>query len=76
MKDFCIGLYTKALSAKNSLRRALRSEKGAVGIIEIVIVLAIVVSLALIFKDKIAQLFKDIFPDVTDGQFDIKESDV
>lgn len=71
MKDFCIGLYTKALTAKDSLRRALRSEKGAVGIIEIVIVLAIVVSLALIFKNKIKQLFDSIFPQVSDGQFNI-----
>lgn len=75
MKDLCIGLYTKAiLPAKNGLRKALRGEKGAVGIIEIVIILAIVVSLALIFKNKIKDLFDKIFPDVGDGDFVIEEN--
>ena len=42
--------------------RFLKDEKGAVNIVEIVLIIAVVVVLAIAFKDAIVNLVKQIFP--------------
>ena len=42
--------------------RFLRDEEGAVNVIEIVVILAIVIALAIMFRKEIANLFSAIFP--------------
>ena len=42
--------------------RFFKDERGAVNIVEIVLIIAVVVVLALAFKDAIVKLINDIFP--------------
>ena len=42
--------------------RFLRDEEGAVNVIEIVVIVAIVIALAVLFRKQIGELFSQIFP--------------
>lgn len=46
------------------LKNFFESEKGAVDIIAIVVMIGIVVLVALVFKDQLAQLINDLFKDI------------
>lgn len=46
------------------LKNFFESEKGAVDIIAIVVMIGIVVLVALVFKDRLGQLIKDLFTDI------------
>lgn len=54
-------LYVKALVAKMVLAEKLKSEKGEVNIVAIVVLIGIAVLLAVFFKDKIAELLGTLF---------------
>lgn len=54
-------LYVKALVAKTMLAEKLKSEKGEVNIVAIVILIGIAVLLAVFFKDAIGNLLKTLF---------------
>lgn len=43
--------------------RFLRDEEGAVNVIEIVVIVAIVIALAVLFRKQIGELFSQIFPE-------------
>ena len=74
MKDVCIKFYAKAvLPMKNGFRKFMKQEDG-LALIELVIILAIIISLALIFKNKIQDIFTNTMPDVPEeGTFSIND---
>lgn len=54
-------LYFKALAVKNNAIKFLKNEKGDTNFISIIIILAIVIALAVIFKSKITTIFDNIW---------------
>lgn len=61
MNTFMTKLYIRALNAKNSIKKMLTDERGETNLIAIILILAIVVALALVFKDAIKDLFDSIW---------------
>lgn len=53
------------LKAKNTMLRILKDERGDTNIIAIILILAIVIALAIIFKDAIKGLFDQIMGGIT-----------
>ena len=64
-------LYCRALSAKTALKHRLHSEKGAVDMVVIIIMIAIVVGLAFIFRDQITGLVNKVFTGANDSIEDL-----
>lgn len=61
MTNFADKLYLKMLGAKNKAMKHLKNERGEANIIAIILVLAIVIALAIIFKDQLTALFNKIW---------------
>lgn len=54
-------LCLKAISAKEKARKCLKSERGESNIIAIILILAIVIALAIIFRNQLTALFNKIW---------------
>lgn len=54
-------LYFKALGAKEKALKLLKNESGEANIIAIILVLAIVIALAIIFRNQLTALFNKIW---------------
>lgn len=67
MSKLTTKLYIKGLQAKEKLSKLFKNESGEANIIAIIIVLAIVIALALIFKDRIVALFDQIWGQLFEG---------
>lgn len=61
MRKLATKIYIKALHAKNKLSKCLKDESGETNIIAIILILAIVIALAIVFKDNLKQLFDKIW---------------
>lgn len=61
MKKFLNNLYFKGLAAKNKVCEMMVKENGEANIVAIILVIAIVVALAIIFRTKITALFNTIW---------------
>lgn len=54
-------LYFKAIGAKEKVLKLLKNESGEANIIAIILVLAIVIALAIIFRNQLTALFNKIW---------------
>lgn len=54
-------IYFKGLQAKEKVCKLLKNESGEANIIAIILVLAIVIALAIIFKNQLTALFNKIW---------------
>lgn len=61
MSKLTTKLCTMGLRAKEKLSKLCKNESGEANIIAIILVLAIVIALALVFKDKLTELFNSIW---------------
>ena len=61
MTNFVNNLYFKALYAKQKALKCLKNESGEANIIAIILVLAIVIALAIIFRNQLMALFNKIW---------------
>ena len=64
MKKLMNKLAVKAMMAKENFKNMLNEERGDTNFIAIILILAIVVVLAVLFKDKIVSLFNSIWGDM------------
>ena len=60
-------IYIKALTAKLLLAEKLKSEKGEVNIVTIVVLIGIAVLLAIFFRGSIEKLLKTLFKTIEDS---------
>ncbi len=67
MNELMGKIRTKAFAAKRSFIKLMRNEKGDTNIIAIILILAIVIALAVIFKDKLTELFNKIWDNTFDN---------
>jgi len=65
MSNVVNNLYFKALSMKSKALNFLKKENGEANLISVILILAVVIALALLFKGKIKELFEKIW-----GQLD------
>lgn len=63
-------LYVKALIAKEGFKEKLKSEKGEVNIVAIVVLIGIAVLLAIVFREQIEVLLKNLFETITGSATD------
>ncbi len=71
MKEKMMSAYIKMQTALHfGVKNFKENEKGAVNVVEIVVIIGIVVLLALIFKDKIRELLDSLFSTITDSATD------
>lgn len=61
MSKLASKLYVKGLMAKEKLSKLWKNEQGEANIIAIILVLAIVIALALVFKSSLTALFNRIW---------------
>ncbi len=61
MSKLATKLYFKGLQAKDSVLKLLKKENGEANIIAIILVLAIVIALAIMFRGTIMNLFNRIW---------------
>ena len=61
MSKLASKLYIKGLMAKEKLNKLMKNESGEANIIAIILVLAIVIALAIIFKNQLTALFNRIW---------------
>lgn len=54
-------IYFKGIMAKEKLSKLLKNESGETNIIAIIIILAIVIALAIIFRNQLTALFNKIW---------------
>ncbi len=54
-------LYFKGLQAKENVSKLLKNERGEANIIAIILILAIVIALAIIFRNQLTALFNKIW---------------
>ena len=78
-------MYIRAMLESKRLKKEIRSfftsEDGAVDFVAIAIILVITVTLAILFRDQLANLFKTIWGGITEnedklGKIGITESDI
>ncbi len=69
MRNACIRFHCAAMNAKQKLAGFFRGEEGGAGIIAAVILIAIVIVLGVAFKDRVLQLFDQIWPDAGGTDF-------
>lgn len=67
MNELMVKIRTKAYCAKKGFVKLMRNEKGDTNIIAIILILAIVIALAVIFKDKLTDLFNKIWDNTFDN---------
>ena len=58
---FCIMAQLRANEMKNKVAKFFKDEKGEVNIIAIIVILAIALALAVIFRNQIVKLFDQIW---------------
>ena len=61
MSKLATKLYMKGLMAKQKLSKLWKNESGEANIIAIILVLAIVIALAIIFRNQLTALFNKIW---------------
>lgn len=61
MSKFLTKLYIKGLLAKESVKKTLTEERGEANIIAIILILAIVIALAIVFRTQLSSLFNKIW---------------
>lgn len=61
MSQLAVKLYVKGLLAKEKLCDLLKNERGDTNIIAIILILAIVIALAIIFRNQLTALFNKIW---------------
>ncbi len=61
MSKLASKIYIKGLQAKEKLSKLWKNESGEANIIAIILVLAIVIALAIIFRDQLTALFNKIW---------------
>lgn len=61
MSKLATKLYTKGIQAKEKMSKLWKNESGEANIIAIILVLAIVIALAIIFKSQLSALFNKIW---------------
>lgn len=61
MRNLANKLYFKGLMAKAKLEKLIKNESGEANIIAIILILAIVIALAIIFKTQLTNLFNKIW---------------
>lgn len=64
MKEFFNKLYIMILMAAANAKKVLEDERGETNIIAIILVLAIVIALALVFKNSLLSLFNQIWTEI------------
>lgn len=55
----------KVMIYENRVKTSLRSEEG-IGVVEVILILVVLISLVLIFKEQLTELVEDIFEKITD----------
>lgn len=65
MKKFMTKMYVKAMLASNDVKAFIKNEQGDTNIIAIILILAIVIALAIVFRRQLNALFTRIW----DGLF-------
>ena len=58
-------LYFKGMAAMNKIKSMLTKENGEANIVAIILVIAIVVALAIVFRESIGNLFNRIWAGIT-----------
>lgn len=71
MNTFMTKLYIRALNAKNSIKKMLTDERGETNLIAIILILAIVIVLVVAFKEKLSELFENIWTSIAGDVDDI-----
>ncbi len=66
MANLLTKLYVKGIMAKENAKNFFKSERGEANIIAIILVLAIVIALALVFRNQIKNLFDSIWGNMTE----------
>ena len=61
-----LSLYCKAINWKYRLGRKLREEKGSMDLVQTIIIIAIVIGLAIIFRNQIKDLIDKVFGRASD----------
>lgn len=61
MSKLVTKLYAKGIQAKEKMSKLWKNESGEANIIAIILVLAIVIALAIIFKSQLSALFNKIW---------------
>ena len=61
MSNLANKIYIKGLMAKQKISKLWKNESGEANIIAIILVLAIVIALAIVFKNQLTQLFNKIW---------------
>lgn len=64
MSNLTTKLYIKGFLAKEKLSKLWKNESGEANIIAIILVLAIVIALAIVFKNQLTALFNKIWNDL------------
>ena len=64
MTNIYMALTTYAMVCKAKVQRFLKDEKGEVNIISIIVILAIALALAVIFRNQIVKLFDQIWGNI------------
>lgn len=64
MTNIYMALTTFAMVCKAKVQRFLKDEKGEVNIISIIVILAIALALAVIFRNQIVKLFDQIWGNI------------
>lgn len=67
MANICMALTTFAMLCKAKAQRFLKDEKGEVNIIAIIVILAIALALAVVFRNQIVKLFDQIWGGIWDS---------
>ena len=60
-----MGQLIRQIKKKNGLIRRFAEEEDAVGVVEIILILVVLIGLVMIFKDQLTSLVNDIFDTIT-----------
>lgn len=61
MKKFMTKMYVKAMLASKDVKAFIKNEQGDTNIIAIILILAIVIALAIVFRSQLTALFNRIW---------------
>ncbi len=61
MKKFMTKMYVKAMLASKDVKAFIKNEQGDTNIIAIILILAIVIALAIVFRSQLSALFNRIW---------------
>ena len=66
MKKFMTKMYVKAMLASKDVKAFIKNEQGDTNIIAIILILAIVIALAIVFRSQLSALFNRIWSGLFD----------